>query len=142
MKKLAVLGILVMMLFTGTGMVSKQEVPLPGGVGSLLCQKLESEGKNPGALLREEAFLLGGGRYILPFEGGELELFAYSDCDQAARELLEMNRDELIANNAADNWSQSSRFFLRDNVIVLYAGEDQAVLQLLEQLCGPRVRAV
>jgi len=25
---------------------------------------------------------------------------------------------------------------------VLYAGEDQAVLQLLEQLCGPRVRAV
>ena len=53
-----------------------------------------------------------------------------------------MNRDALVENNTADNWNQSSRFFLRDNVIVLYAGEDQAVLKVLEQLCGPRIRAV
>jgi len=142
MKKLAVLGILMMVLVTGTGMMHKQEIPRPGGVGALLSQKLESEGKHPGALLREEEFLLGGGRYILPFDGGELELFAYPDCDQAAQELLEMNRDALVENNDADNWNQDSRFFLRDNVIVLYAGADQTVLRLLEQLCGPRVRAV
>ena len=142
MKKLVVLGVLATMLLTGTGMVEHQEIPRPGGVGVLLSQKLESEGKRPGALLREEEFLLGGGRYILPFEGGELELFAYPDCDRAEQELLEMNRDALIENNTADNWNQNSRFFLRDNVIVLYAGEDQGVLKVLEQLCGPRVRAV
>lgn len=112
----------------------------PQGVARLLSQHLEHEGRRPGALERAEDTMLKGTRYILPFSGGELQLFAYPDPDAAARDLLLVEEDGSAVDGIQISWEQQPHFFLRDNVIVLYEGEKTEVLSLLERLCGAQIR--
>lgn len=109
-----------------------RQEPVPGTVGELLTQKMDSEGLRPGVIERAEPFLLEGERYILPFSGGDLDLFAYADSDEAAQGLQ-------LLDYVAVDWADTPHFFMRDHVIILYVGDDGEVLDLMERLCGPQL---
>ena len=112
----------------------------PMEVSRLLSQRLDSMNLKPQALENKEDLILKGERYVLSFSGGELQLFAYRDPDGAARDLQTVSADGRQMGNLSVNWAQSPHFFLRDNVIVLYLGENGQVLDMLERLCGPQIR--
>lgn len=113
----------------------------PKPVDGLLSQRLETLDMRPGVLEKKDADIsLAGERYVLPFSGGELELYSYWDQDAAARDLLTVSEDGRQVGEHYVVWSRTPHFFLRDNVIVLYVGEDGVVLDMLERLCGPQIR--
>ena len=140
MKKLVLLG--MVLLYTALVACGQDTVLQPGAVGTLLIQKLDSDGKSPGALEREEPSHMTGTRYILPFGGGELELFAYSNEDEAARDLQGVDELGTSVNGVSFDFGQPPHFFMRDHVIVLYVGSDTGVLSMLERLCGPQIRGM
>lgn len=112
----------------------------PMEVSKMLSQRLESMNLNPQPLENKENLALKGDRYVLSFSGGELQLFAYRDGDAAAKDLQTVSADGRQLGELTINWAQSPHFFLRDNVIVLYLGENAPVLDMLERLCGPQIR--
>lgn len=112
----------------------------PEAVAALLSQRLENLDMQPEVLERQEPAVLQGERYTLNFSGGALELYAYRDPDAAARDLLRVSEDGRQIGAQYVVWSQPPHYFLRDNVIVLYLGEDAEILDMLQRLCGPQIR--
>ncbi len=112
----------------------------PEPVAALLSQHLEKLDKGPGGLRKSQSSVLEGVRYVLPFSGGELQLYAYRTEDAAAQDLLTVSEDGGRVGSICVEWEEPPHFFLRDNVIVLYVGEDWDVLNMLDRLCGAQIR--
>lgn len=137
-KKLLILAA-VLCLCAGAGAAYFRPAD-PAAVSGLLSQRLELMGLSPGPLERQGSAALKGARYVLPFTGGELELYAYRNQDSAARELLQIDESGCWVGEVYAGWTACPHFFLRDNVIVLYQGEDPGILDMLERLCGAQIR--
>lgn len=137
-------GILFAVILTLTcvaglaGAGREPEVPAP--VATRLSQNLEMLEKKPGVLEKSQSPVLGGVRYLLPFSGGELQLYTYRTADEAARDLRNVSGDGFQVGEVYVDWTDAPHFFLRDNVVVLYVGEDLEVLDMLERLCGAQIR--
>ena len=138
-KKLLILLAACLLCMAGIAAADADQAD-PGAVSSLLSQRLEHMNLKPQPLEKGENSALKGERYVMAFSGGTLELFAYRDEDGAARDLLTVDESGLLVAQAAVDWGGDPHFFLRDNVIVLYVGENSKVLDMLERLCGPQIR--
>lgn len=112
----------------------------PGPVAKLLSGQLERINKQPGALERQGESPLKGERYVLPFSGGQLQLYAYRSQDEASRDLLCVDESGFQIGGTSMDWEDCPHYYLRDSVIVLYVGSDAKVLDMLERLCGPQIR--
>lgn len=112
----------------------------PGPVAKLLSGQLERMNRQPGALERQGSSPLKGERYVLPFSGGQLQLYAYRSQDEASRDLLRVDESGFQIGGTGMDWEDSPHYYLRDSVIVLYVGGDAKVLDMLERLCGPQIR--
>ena len=114
--------------------------PMP--VAKLLSQNLEQAGLHPEALEKAGNEHLKGDAYTLNYKGGALYLFAYANENKAAEDLLERVDRNGFFYQEGQRMAGKPHYFLRDNVVVFYLGEDSRILQLLERVCGPQLRGM
>ena len=141
MKKKIVMA-LALLLVCAVGVSAAEEYGHgdPKPVSKMLSQNLERAGLKPEVLEKAENGHLKGDAYTLKFEGGALYLFAYRNEELAERDLRDSVDQDGFFYQEAQRSAVSSHYFLRDNVIVLYLGEETEILQLLERVCGPQLR--
>ncbi len=143
MKKI-INAVLVLALFCTMGCNamgnSNQGDPMP--VAKLLSQNLEQAGLHPDTLEKADNEHLKGGAYTLNYEGGALYLFAYANGNKAAEDLLDSVDQNGFFYQGDKRMAGKPHYFLRDNVVVFYLGEDSNILQILEQVCGPQLRGM
>ena len=139
-KKLVMVLALLLICVVGVNAMEKYSHGDPKPVAKMLSQNLEQAGLKPEALEKAGNEHLKGDAYTLNFSSGTLYLFAYINEDKAAEDLLDSVGQDGFFRQDAQRMAGMPHYFLRDNVIVFYLGEEIEILQLLERVCGPQLR--
>lgn len=66
----------------------------------------------------------------------EIQVFEYGDSESAAADAAEIGPDGNPSTTMI-SWLATPHFYRSDHLIVLYVGDDQAVVDLLSTLLGP-----
>ncbi len=139
-KKLMMVLALLLVCVVGVSAMKKYEHGDPKPVAKMLSQNLEQAGLKPEALEKAGNEHLKGDAYTLHFSGGTLYLYAYTNEDKAAQDLLDSVGQDGFFYQDTQRLAGMPHYFLRDNVVVFYLGEEIEILQLLERVCGPQLR--
>lgn len=71
--------------------------------------------------------------------GGSIQVFEYPDAESASREAALISPDGSSIGTHMVLWVDSPHFYTWDRLIVLYLGDDQATLGLLQALIGEQI---
>lgn len=71
-------------------------------------------------------------------EPAEIQSFEYPSADAADADLSQIGADGNPKNSIVE-WTGAPHFFRKEQLVVLYVGEDQAVVNLLAELLGPQI---
>lgn len=71
--------------------------------------------------------------------GGTIQVFEYPDTESASREAALISPDGSSIGTTMVLWVDSPHFYKLDRLIVLYLGDDQATLGLLQALIGDQI---
>ena len=74
----------------------------------------------------------------LTVNGSEVQVFEYSDPDEAQVEAAKVAPGGDSVGTTMITWVATPHFFLSDTLLVLYVGNDGAVLSLLQDVLGPQ----
>lgn len=141
MKKKLMMALAVLLIcVVGVNAMEKYGHGDPKPVAKMLSRNLEQARLKPEALEKAGNEHLKGDAYTLNFSGGTLYLFAYRNEDKAAEDLRDNVDQDGFFRQDAQRMAGMPHYFLRDNVIVFYLGEQTEILQLLERVCGPQLR--
>lgn len=105
-----------------------------------LIDKLAAAGASVQASLAEinQPFFTPAGQ-LVRLNGADLQIFAYDSVEAADAEAALIAPDGGSVGTHMATWMASPHFFKSDQFIVLYVGDDAAVLSLLESALGPQV---
>jgi hypothetical protein len=78
---------------------------------------------------------LSGGAVTTP---ADLQLFEYGSASAASADAKQIRPDGSGTATTQISWVAPPHFFLKGRVMVLYVGNDRAVLSLLQSLLGPQ----
>lgn len=101
-----------------------------------LIERLRAAGAKAerGARVSQPLFSVGG--YVLAVKGEEVRVFVYPTAGAAEHEAGRVSPDGWGAWTSKVSWMAAPHFFRSNNLIVLYAGDDAAVLRALGAVLG------
>jgi len=86
----------------------------------------------------EQPFLSVPGRLIRVF-GGDVQVFEYADSAAARADLAQIGPDGSIAGTVSILWVAPPHFYRAERLIVVYVGDDPAIIGALDAVLGPQV---
>jgi len=101
-----------------------------------LSKRLRAAGVKvePGGRVSQPFFSVGG--QILAVEGEDVQVFRYATARAAGREAGRVSPDGSSVGTNMMSWMSTPHFFRKDNLIVLYVGDNAAVLRALAAVLG------
>lgn len=84
-----------------------------------------------------DSFLTGEGT-TLQVNGQEVQVFEYEDANQAENDSSQISSDGAQIGDNPVRWAGTPHFYRSGKMIVQYIGDDQSVLQLLDDVLGPQ----
>lgn len=75
---------------------------------------------------------------VLTINGESVQVFEYADAAQADAEAAQVSPDGSSIGTTMATWIGPPHFYRSERLIVLYVGEDQSVIELLETVLGPQ----
>jgi len=73
---------------------------------------------------------------ILAVEGEDVQVFRYATAAAARREAGRVSPDGSSVGTSTMSWMSTPHFFRKDNLIVIYVGDNAAVLRALAAVLG------
>jgi hypothetical protein len=73
---------------------------------------------------------------IVKLNGNDVQVFEYADANKASADAALVARDGSSIGTGMPNWISAPHFFKKDNLIVLYVGDNKTVLDVLTQVLG------
>ena len=109
-----------------------------GGLANLV-DVLRAAGANvePAGDVDQPFFSVGG--QVLLVDGGEVQVFEYPDAAVAEAEAALISPNASSVGTSMISWLSTPHFYVLDRVIVLYVGDDQAVVHVLNEVLGQPV---
>jgi hypothetical protein len=115
-------------------------IPQTGGAEDYdsLVSSLEAAGVTvePGDEV-EQAFFTVMGR-IIKVNGADVQVFEYESAEAMEADAAQVSEDGGSIGTTMVMWVEAPHFYKLGRIIVLYVGEDQATLDLLEGVLGPQ----
>ena len=101
-----------------------------------LIKRLRAEGVRVerGGKVSQPFFSAGG--QVLSVEGEDVQVFRYATAAAAEREAGLVSPDGSSVGTNMMSWMSTPHFFRKDNLIVLYVGDNPAVLRALGAVLG------
>lgn len=121
----AMLGIGLILL---AAMVQAQEPETSPAVADLIAE-LQQEGSTAGAVLNVPA-------QLIIYNNTPLWVFEYPDAEAAQADRDRIAGDASLIGDMEVEWAGTPHFFLRDNLIILYTGDQMMDITALEGLLG------
>jgi hypothetical protein len=75
---------------------------------------------------------------ILKVNGVDVQVFEYETSEAMGTEASQVSEDGSTIGTSMVSWMEASHFFRAGRMVVLYVGEDQGLLDLLEGVLGPQ----
>jgi len=85
----------------------------------------------------EQAFFSVGGD-ILKVNGMDVQVFEYNSVEAMEADAIQVSDDGGSIGTSMVTWLAPPHFFKTGRILVLYVGDDQGILKLLEGLLGPQ----
>lgn len=144
-KILLTSGLLVLTLLTGAcggqaGAAGPEDdsITADGGVTDLasLTEALRAAGATiePAEGVSQPFFSVPG--EIMLVNGGFVQVYEYETAEAMGTEASQISEDGSTIGTSMVNWMEAPHFYRAGRMIVLYVGEDPAVLDLLEAVLG------
>ena len=110
-------------------------MPVGSAVESLLAT-LQGAGLevSAGGDVSQSYFSVAG--KVLLLNGEELQVYEYPAMEAAEAEAASVSGDGSMLGTAVFDWTSTPHFFRSGNLIVVYVGENQSVIQALQSLLG------
>lgn len=138
------LGIILLSLVTllvGCAAKQPQEPPAPSHGGPVndyisLVDNLRAAGAtvDPVGEVTQPFFSAKG--LVIKINDGDVQVFEYADAAAAEAEAALVSPDGSSIGTSMVNWVAPPHFYAVDKLIVLYVGESQAVIKVLESVLG------
>lgn len=151
------IAIIVVAILNGTGLFEGAIKPTPTPVSSLtptptspitdlvsLIDNLREAGAtvDTGDVTQQPCFSVDV--QVIAVNGNDVQVFEYEDTAAADAGAASISPDGFSINNATNNmtcqigWVAPPHFYKASDLIVLYVGDSQAVIDLLELIVGPQ----
>ena len=75
---------------------------------------------------------------IIKVNGADVQVFEYETAEAMAVDAAEVSEDGGSIGTSMVNWMSTPHFYKAGRILVLYVGDDQAILDLLEGALGPQ----
>jgi hypothetical protein len=85
----------------------------------------------------EQAFFTVMGR-IIKVNGADVQIFEYESAEAMETDAAQVSDDGGSIGTTMAMWVEAPHFFKSERILVLYVGEDQAIIDLLESALGPQ----
>jgi hypothetical protein len=92
---------------------------------------------DPAGEIEQPFFSVGG--QLITLDGGDVQVFEYTDADAAAADAALISPDGSSVGLSMINWMAKPHFYAMDRIIVLYVGDDDAVVEALNGVLGQPV---
>lgn len=113
---------------------------LSGGVSDLdsLMEALRAAGATvePGDTVEQPFFTASG--HVIKINGADLQVFVYDTAEAMEAEAAQVAEDGGSVGTNMVAWIGPPHFYKLGSMIMLYVGEDQTVLDLLNKVLGPQ----
>lgn len=123
-----------------TGEVTTPTAELPAVLNDLdsLMQTLRAAGSTVelGEAVEQAFFTVPG--QIIKVNGADVQVFVYDSAEAMEAEAAQVAEDGGSIGTNMVMWVESPHFYKLGQILVLYVGEDQAVIDLLEGIFGPQ----
>ena len=112
------------------------ESPVTGSALDSLLATLHGAGMDAsvGGEVPKSFFSVAG--KVLLLNGEELQVYEYPAMEAAEAEAASVSADGSMLGTAVFDWTSTPHFFRSGNLIVVYVGENQSVIQALQSLLG------
>jgi hypothetical protein len=123
---------------TGDDVSGESPGDVIGGLERLIGE-LEEEGIaiEQGEKIEQPFFGVEG--QILRIEGMDVQFYAYESAEAARKEADAIAPDGSSVGTSMVTWVDTPHFYLEDEVIALYVGDDEKVLEALEEALGQQI---
>jgi hypothetical protein len=122
------------------GELATPTTELPGTLDDLdsLMQTLRAAGATvePGEAVEQAFFTVPG--QIIKVNDGDVQVFVYDTAEAMEAEASQVAEDGGSIGTNMVMWVEAPHFYKLGQILVLYVGEDQAVIDLLEGIFGPQ----
>ncbi|HEX2991240.1 MAG TPA: hypothetical protein VHO49_11210 [Anaerolineales bacterium] len=85
----------------------------------------------------EQPFLSVPGQ-IVKVNGADVQVFEYASAEDLGLEASQVSEDGSSIGTSIVSWMAPPHFHRSGRLLVLYVGEDQAIIELLESVVGPQ----
>lgn len=101
-----------------------------------LIEALQAAGAEvePGDTIEQVFFSVPG--EILQVNGTDVQVYEYESAEAMGTEASQVSQDGGSIGTSMINWMEAPHFFRSGRLLVLYVGEDQAILDLLQGILG------
>lgn len=76
--------------------------------------------------------------HAIKVNGADVQIYQYENADVTAEEAMTIPADGASFDTIMVTWVATPHFYISDKLIVLYVGDDAAVITLLESQLGPQ----
>jgi hypothetical protein len=110
-----------------------------GGVASL-AEELREEGMTVNVATAQNSstpIFPSATAYTLSVNGQDIQAYEYADEDAAEQDEADISPDGSTVGGSSIAWVGSPHFYRMDNVILVYLGNNPAIIEALEDVAGP-----
>ena len=75
---------------------------------------------------------------LIKLNGSDVQVLEYHDSDDADAEAKKVSTDGSWVSKTHVNWIATPHFYKRGKLIVIYAGDDRAIIEILEPVLAPQ----
>ncbi|MCL7413650.1 MAG: hypothetical protein M8353_08560 [ANME-2 cluster archaeon] len=142
MKKLSKITIFLLLMVVSSGCLFNEKEPideeeLPRIIGYVsLLNHLQSEGLEVRTLGISRQPFFSVRSMNLTLNGELVYVFDYSNVTAARKDMALVSPDARVINNTRMVWTETPHFFNSEEIIVLYIGGDQKIINVLESGMG------
>ena len=111
------------------------KVPL-GPATQVFADELRAAGATVTTSIRLTQPFFSVGGIVLTVDGEDLQVFEYPDEASAQVDAAAISPDANMIDGEEMGWLAPPHFYRRGNLMILYMGDDQATLNLTEQIVG------
>ncbi len=108
------------------------------GTISVLVDNLRATGANiqPAGDITQPFFSVKG--LVITVNGSNVQVFEYADANAADAEAALVSSDGSSIGTTMASWVAPPHFYEAEKLIVLYVGESEAIIDILESVLGPQ----
>jgi hypothetical protein len=138
-KNLVAITVIILLTTLGAGCTSDSS-PDEGAVEDYdsLVDSLRASGATvePAGEIVQDFFLVRG--HVIEVNGEDVQVFEYSDEEVMEGDAALVSPDGSSIGTSLPFWVESPHFYKAGRIIVLYVGENEEVMNLLESVLGPQ----